>query len=97
MSPVQDINDLDTSPFQNLLDWPYNKKGVKLVPISAIEQAIRYMKVLFDFMGDDGYSFARSILGSMASCSCQLSVSLGKENPFMTKVNINAVNEFIMD
>lgn len=98
MSPVlRDVNDLDTSPFQNLLDWPYNKKGVKLVPISAIEQAIRYMKVLFDFMGDDEDSLLEVFLAVWRAVRANYPDLWGKENSFMTKVNINAVNEFIMD
>jgi DGQHR domain-containing protein len=98
MSPVlRDVNDLDTSPFQNLLDWPYNKKGVKLVPISAIEQAIRYMKVLFDFMGDDEDSLLEVFLAVWRAVHANYPDLWGRENPFMTKVNINAVNEFIMD
>lgn len=98
MSPVlRDVNDLDASPFQNLLDWPYNKKGAKLVPISAVEQAIRYMKVLFDFMGDDEDSLLEVFLAVWRAVRANYPDLWGKENSFMTKVNINAVNEFVMD
>lgn len=98
MSPVlRDVNDLDTSPFQYLLDWPYNKKGSKLVPISAIEQAIRYMKVMFDFMDDDEDSLLEVFLAVWRAVRGNYSDLWGRENSFMTKVNINAVNEFIMD
>lgn len=98
MSPVlREVNDLDTSPFQHLLDWPYNKKGPKLVPISAIEQAFRFMKGVFDFMEDDEDSMLEVFLAVWRAVRTNYQDLWGKENAFMTKVNINAVNEFIMD
>ncbi len=98
MSPVlRDVNDLDASPFQNLIDWPYNKKGVKLIPVSAIEQAIRYMKILFEFMSDDEDSLLEVFLAVWRAVRNNYSELWAQENSFMTKVNINAINEFIMD
>lgn len=98
MSPMlREVNDLDISPFQHLLDWPYNKKGPKLVPISAIEQAFRFMKDLFDFMEDDEDSMLEVFLAVWRAVRANYQDLWGKENAFMTKVNINAVNEFVME
>lgn len=98
MSPIlRDINDLAVSPFQNLLDWPHNRDGARLVPLSAIEQALRYLRNEFDFLGEDEdtlFALFCSIWGAVKGSYDDL---WGLDNKLMTKVNINALNEFLID
>jgi len=93
---LRDINDLETSPFQYLLDWPYNK-GQKLVPIAAIEQAIKYLKIMFTFLEDDEDSLVAIFCAMWRVIKNNYAELWGKENTFMKKVNINALNEFIAE
>lgn len=94
---LRDINDLDTSPFQHLLDWPYNKTGQKLVPVAAIEQALKYLKTIFTFLDEDEDSLVDIFCAIWRVLKNNYRELWGKENKFMKKVNINALNEFIAE
>jgi len=96
---LRDINDMPSSPFQHLLDWPYNKVGAKLVSLTAIEQCIRYIKVEFKALDleDDEASITEifcAIWNPIKECYPQL---WGKDNKFMKKVSITALNEFVVN
>lgn len=96
---LRDINDLSESPFQNLLDWPYNKTENKLVPLTAIEQSIRYIKAEFKALKlDDDEASTTEIFCSIWRSVRETFQSLwGLDNKFMKKVNITALNEFLVD
>ncbi|AFZ60198.1 DGQHR domain-containing protein [Anabaena cylindrica FACHB-243] len=94
---LRDINDLDTSPFQNLLDWPYNKQGTKLVPVTAIEQSLKYLKTTFTFLEEDDDSLFEIFCAVWRAIKENYSQIWGEDNKFMKKVNINSLNEFIFD
>jgi DGQHR domain-containing protein len=50
------INDSPSSPFQNLLEWSYNREITDenaLVPITAIEQTMRYIRKSFTVLEND--------------------------------------------
>lgn len=94
---LRDINDLDTSPFKDLLDWPYNKSGNKLVPIATIEQAIKYLKTVFTFLEEDEDSLIEIFCAIWRVIKDNYVAIWGIDNTFMKKVNLNALNEFIAD
>ncbi|XGV96539.1 MAG: DGQHR domain-containing protein [Leptolyngbya sp. BL-A-14] len=102
---LRDINDLSSSPFKDLLDWPYNKTATKLVPLSAIEQAIRYIKVEFKSLNldDDEASLTEIFCAVWRAIQSSYPELWGEDDKekqaykFMTKVNINALNEFIVE
>jgi DGQHR domain-containing protein len=94
---LRDINDLDTSPFKGLLDWPYNKSANKLVPIATIEQAIKYLKTVFTFLEEDEDSLFEIFCAMWRVIKDNYTEIWGKDNTFMKKVNLNALNEFIAD
>lgn len=97
-SPIlRDINDLPSSPFQNLLNWPYNKVGSQLVPLTAIEQCLRYLQALFPSLEDDEDSLIEIFCAMWRAIKSNYSSIWGEENTFMKKVNINALNEFVGD
>jgi DGQHR domain-containing protein len=96
-SPVlRDINDLDYSPFKDLLNWPYNTRGNKLVPLTSIEQSLRYLQSVFNIDEDDD-----SLVGLFCSIwraiALRYDVLWGQENQLMKKVSLNALNEFVTD
>ncbi|MHC5756277.1 hypothetical protein [Nostoc sp.] len=94
---LRDINDLDTSPFKGLLDWRYNKSANKLVPIATIEQAIKYLKTVFTFLEEDEDSLFEIFCAMWRVIKDNYTGIWGKDNTFMKKVNLNALNEFIAD
>jgi DGQHR domain-containing protein len=97
-SPIlRDINDLPSSPFQHLLNWPYNKVGAQLVPLTAIEQSLRYLQILFPSLEDDEDSLIEIFCAMWRAVKSNYPTIWGKENTFMKKVNINALNEFVGD
>ncbi len=101
---LKDINDFDISPFKNMLDWEYNRvakkeKGIILVPITAIETCLRYIRDQFDFMNfdDDEDTLVEIFCAIWRAVKDRFPDLWGKDNVFMTKVNITALNEFITD
>lgn len=97
-SPIlRDINDLYSSPFYQLLDWPYNREGNKLVPLTAIEQALRNLRIFFPFLEDDEDSLFEIFCAVWRAVKESYPTLWGNKNSFMTKVNINALSEFLTD
>lgn len=99
VSPIlKNINDRNDSPFQNLLDWEYNKKeGIKPVRLTAIEQSLRHIRIMFPFLEEDEDSLIEIFLSIWQAVKSTYPSLWGQDNSFMKKVNINAVNEFISD
>jgi DGQHR domain-containing protein len=98
-STLQYLNDSPSSPFQNLLNWPYNrdvKEDSKLVPITAIEQALRYIKKEFTVFEEDDDSIIEFFCAVWNMVKKNYSEIWGKNDKFMRKVNINALNEYII-
>lgn len=97
-SPIlRDINDLDSSPFYKLLDWSYNREGDKLVPLTAIEQILRNLRLFFPFLEDDEDSLFEIFCSIWMAVKNSYPNLWGDKNSFMTKVNINALSEFLTD
>lgn len=99
MSPVlRDVDDLASSPFQHLLDWAHNRTGTKLVPLTAIEQSLRYLRTVFSFFEDDEDSQVQVFLAIWRAVRAVYPDLWGQEeSKLMKKVSINALNEFIVD
>ncbi|PSB54770.1 hypothetical protein C7B61_21975 [filamentous cyanobacterium CCP1] len=98
VSPVlRDIDDLPNSPFQNLLQWPRNTEENRLVPLTAVEQSLRYIRTIFPFFEDDDSSITEFFCSVWQAVKDNYPNLWGQPNKFMTKVNINALNEFIVD
>jgi DGQHR domain-containing protein len=98
------INDLPTSPFQKLLKWSYNREGTQLVDLTTIEQATSHIRALFStYLEDDDDSLIEIFCAIWRAVKASYPELWGKDklgdkkNKFMTKVNINALNEFIAD
>lgn len=93
---LRDLNDLEISPFKDLLDWPYNKSGHKLVPLTAVEQATRFLQSAFD-IEEDSDSLIEIFCAMWSAVKTSYSDLWGKENQLMKKVSINALNEYISE
>jgi len=98
VSPVLgEINDAETSPFRNLLDWDYNRKGEKLVPLTAIEQSLSYLKTVFKFLEEDEDSRIEIFFAMWNAVKAAFPDLWGQNNKLMKKVSINAINEFMVE
>lgn len=99
VSPIlREINDLEASPFKDLLDWSYNRKGARLVPLTAVEQSLRYLKGVFTFFDEDEDSLLEVFLALWRAVKSTYAHLWGNEdNNLMKKVCLNAINEFVSD
>ncbi|MBD2509864.1 DGQHR domain-containing protein [Nostoc muscorum FACHB-395] len=94
------LNDSPTSPFQNLLEWSLNREATEetqLVPITAIEQAMRYIRKSFTVLENDEDSLIEFFCATWKAVKGNYPELFGKNNQFMRKANINAFNEYITD
>ena len=97
---LKDIDSQDESPFKGLLDWPLhplNHNSRQKVKLTTIEACLDYIAARLPVFEDDEdtkkevfYAIWRAIAGYFSG----LWLSNDK---FMTKVNINALNEFVVD
>ncbi|MBD2094467.1 DGQHR domain-containing protein [Trichocoleus sp. FACHB-591] len=98
VSPVlRDIDDLPNSPFQKMLQWPRNSEEDRLIPLTAIEQSLRYIRTIFPFFEEDDASITEFFFAVWQAVKNNYPNLWGQPNKFMTKVNLNALNEFILD
>ncbi|MEG4408670.1 DGQHR domain-containing protein [Microcoleus sp. MON2_D5] len=94
------INDSPSSPFQNLLEWSYNREITDenaLVPITAIEQTMRYIRKSFTVLENDEDSLIEFFCATWRAVKGNYPELFGKNHQFMTKANISAFNEYITD
>ncbi len=95
-SPVlKEINDLPHSPFQDMLDWAYNRNGEKVVPLTAVEQALRFLRATFAALEADDDSLIEifcAIWNGVRSCYPEL---WKPGSRILTKVCITALNEHL--
>jgi len=98
-SPVlKEIDDLEDSPFRGLLVWPRSRgtDGQQLVPLTAIEQCLRFIGAKFTALAEDDDSMVSFYCSIWRAISAQFAELWGHDNVFMTKVNICALNEFVV-
>lgn len=102
---LRDLNDLQESPFYRLLDWGYNiaKGGEGVITLTAVEQSIRFIKILFDAPlsrgadeGDED-SLLQIFMAIWRGVKINYPSLWGRENKLMSKVAINSINEFIAE
>lgn len=97
---LRSLNDSPSSPFQNLLNWSYNREiteETQLVPITAIEQTMRYIRKSFTVLENDEDSLIEFFCATWRAVKGNYPELFGKSNQFMTKANISAFNEYITD
>lgn len=96
---LHEVDNGDESPFRNLLDWPANRDGQKLVPLTAIESCLSLYKNTFSKIKDDEDS-QREILFSIFNAVKEKygAAIWGKsKNYLMKKVSLNALNELFVE
>jgi len=94
---LRDINDLPSSPFYMLLKWERNRTETQVVPLTAIEQSLRFLRTTFsNFLEDDEDSLVEIFMAIWRVVQRRYPEIWGhEESNLMKKVSINAFNEFI--
>lgn len=100
---LKDADTLKRSPLRGLLEWPNNKEASRVVPVTAIEQMLRYIATAFaaEFEADEDSPLEAlfSIWNALAESYESLWGTSDEEAAavFMSKVNLTALNEFVVD
>lgn len=95
---LSQVNDLPNSPFNHLLDWDYNREATKVIPLTAIEQSLKNLQILFNFLEDDEDSLLEIFFAVWNATKARFPTYWeNPDNKFLKKVNINAMNEFLTE
>lgn len=94
---LKDINDREDSPFYGLLIWPLTSNGQGQVQLSAIEACLRYIRGQVEDLKNDEATTYEVFMTVWKVVKEKFSDLWGLNDLFMSKVNINAMNEFIVD
>lgn len=90
ISPIlYELNILDASPFKDLLDWDLNRGGTRIVPLTAIEQALRYMRAEFTMLDEDEDSLLDIFCAVWRGIKAAFPGLWAKDNKLMKKVCLN--------
>lgn len=97
ISPIlYELNLLESSPFKGLLDWDVNRDGRRIVPLTAVEQALRYMRAEFTMLDEDEDSLLDIFCAVWRGIKAAFPELWGEDNKLMKKVCLNAINEFVV-
>lgn len=97
-STLGDIDELPESPFQGLLAWPHNTDNPNaIVPLTAIETCLRYIKSMFLTLSEDEDTSTDLFISIWKAIKAYYPTLWLTNTKFMSKVNIIALNEFVTD
>lgn len=94
---LKDIDSLEISPFYQMLDWPLNIHGNKTVQLTTIENGLRYIRMQFPVLEEDDDTLKEIFMSVWRTVKLSFPSLWMSSKKFLSKVNINAVNEFITD
>jgi DGQHR domain-containing protein len=102
---LRDVNNLEASPFKDLLDWAYNTRqgGRPLISLTAIEQSLRYINLLFENALSGGYnegdddSLLQIFMAMWRMVKAKYNDIWLRNNKLTSKVAIVALNELLSD
>ncbi len=92
-----DIDGLPESPFYHLLAWPLNPTDRKIIQLTTIESCLRYIKISLPVLEEDDASLKEIFIDIWRAVSTSYPVLWLQSDVFMSKVNLLALNEFILD
>ena len=94
-----DIDKSEESPFKDLMDWPLNQTENKEIKLTTIEGCLRYTRnQIPGLKEEDDEDSTKYIFMAIWRSVKENFPDLWRSNEkFMSKVNINALNEYIID
>ncbi|GAB4190339.1 MAG: hypothetical protein OHK0022_02990 [Roseiflexaceae bacterium] len=94
-SILKDINEQEGSPFKGLLIWPLSEKNDGQIQLTTIETCLRYLRESFRI--DDEDTRKEILLAVWRAVSKKFDNLWLKSDKFMSKVNLIALNDYIVD
>lgn len=91
-----DVDGLEESPFYHLLEWPLNPTPNKRIQLTTIESCLRYIRDTFQIIEDDD-SQKMVFIWIWKGVKEYYTDLWDTNEKFMSKVNIIALNEFVID
>lgn len=96
------LNIYETSPFRGILAWDVNPPTHRIVNLTTVEQSLRYLRTVIPLLEadeDSAIEVFMAIWRGVRNRYVELWPSEdGTQNhTFMTKVNLTALNEFLVD
>jgi DGQHR domain-containing protein len=92
-----DIDNLAESPFYHLLAWPLNEEANRKVPLTTIESSLKYIKSSFPVLDGEEDTLTSLFISIWAGIKETYPALWNENDKFMSKVNLSAINEFIVD
>ena len=95
-SVLKDVNEQKGSPFKGLLIWPLSNKEQGVIQLTTIETCLRVIREAFR-MNDEEDTKKETLLAIWRAASRKFSDLWLKNKKFMSKVNLIALNDYIVD
>ena len=94
---LKDVNEREDSPFKGLLIWPLDTNNSGQVQLTAIEACLRYIRGTIRDLEDDEDTTYEVFLSLWQTVKERYADLWANNKLFMSKVNINALNEYVVD
>jgi DGQHR domain-containing protein len=99
-----DIDEMSDSPFYQLLNWPINNSpsAIKAIELTTIETCLKYIKAVLPILSDDEDTLKDIFISTWRGIK-EFYTGLWniptppEKSKFLSKVNITALNEYVMD
>jgi len=95
-SVLKDVNEQEGSPFKGLLIWPLSDKEEGSVQLTTIETCLRSIREAFR-MNEEEDTRKETFLAIWRATSRKFDDLWQKNDKFMSKVNLIALNDYIVD
>ena len=95
-SVLKDVNEQEGSPFKGLLIWPLSDKKEGSVQLTTIEACLRSIREAFR-MDDDEDTRKETLFAIWRGVAKKFDDLWLKNDKFMSKVSITALNDYIID
>lgn len=94
---LRDVDSEQDSPFRGLLDWPLNSEKNRRVKLNTIEACLDYIEDKLPVLEEDEDTRRELFYAVWQVVTSYYQNLWLKNDRFMYKVSINALNEFIVD
>ena len=94
---LRDINNRQTSPFRNILDWPLNDESQRIVSLTAIETSLKTIGKKINVLYKNDEAIKEVFLTMWQVVKEEFDDLWPTHDKFMSKVNLTSVNEYLSE
>ncbi|MGB0389113.1 MAG: DGQHR domain-containing protein [Ardenticatenaceae bacterium] len=94
---LRDINNRESSPFKNMLDWPLNEKEQRIVSLTAVEKCMKTIAKKVNVLDKNNEAVKEVFLSMWGAVKERFQHLWGDHDKFMSKVNIISLNEYLSE